>query len=259
MKRMSFYVIVLALVLTMGYILHRIRPQTVNKLLSIDTEYSYLMEENREGSFLLFINSKKHELTAIENYARILLKDHGDDSLIELSLFEISLGDQEIYMKESFYRLSITFLVPVLQQDWIFDDAYLVIELKDQKEYELRLGRVSFYHVSHDEAKLSWTSLSGIKRANDLRSRLYLITIDYEGELPLIEKIDVGTRSNVTFYHDYQKLFIELATSDYLLYDVPIVITYQDGSRQTISNFLYVVDYVLLKESGPMINVYTLD
>ena len=259
MKRMSFYLIVLALVLMMGYLLHRMRPQTVNKLLSIDTEYSFLMEDDRQGSFLLFINSEKHELTAIENYARILLKDHANDSLIELSLFQVSLGDQEIYMKESFYRLSIAFLVPTLQQDWIFDDAYLTIELKDQREYEFRLGRVSFYQESHDEVKLSWTGLSGIKKANDLRSRLYRITIDYEGELPFIEMIDVGTCAAVTFYHEHQKLFIDLETSDYLLYDVPIVITYQDGSRQTISNFLYVVDYMLLKESGPMINVYTLD
>jgi len=65
--------------------------------------------------------------------------------------------------------------------------------------------------------------------------------------------------ADINFSCNNQQLIISIDSAFYLLYDVPIIITCRDGTRQVIDNFRYIIDYVILKESGPMINVYTLD
>jgi hypothetical protein len=49
---------------------------------------------------------------------------------------------------------------------------------------------------------------------------------------------------------------IHIPEESYLLSNVPIIIYAVDGSIQTIANFRYLIDYQILKESGPLIHTY---
>lgn len=259
MKRIFLYTSALIVSVALGYIILMMKPDLKKQLISVDTEYSYVMDSDMVGTFLCYTSDQKHPITDQANYMRIILYDQNDDTQIELSLNDVAIGHEEYYLKTSYFRLLITFDLPLMNQDFIIDDAYLRIELIDQASYDIRLGRVSFYYDRLGENSLNWTVLEGLKKANDLTSRIYEITVTYEGTTEDIDKIDVGTKGDVTFRFDHQQIIITIETKDYLLYDVPIIISYHDGGRQVIPNFRYMIDYVILKESGPMINVYTLD
>lgn len=259
MKRLLFYVAMFLLALLVGYIVKEMRPDQVNKLLSIDTEYAFLMEDGQMGTLLYYINDDNHELTHPESYARIVIKDRLNSSLIELTLYDVKLGHEENYLGEHFKRIILTFIVPIFSEDWIFEDAYLCVDTVMQNSYDIRLGRLSFYQKSWDEPKMNWTSLDGRKEVGELKSRLGEIELVFDHEIPEISNIDVGTKASVSHIVQQNKLTITISNNDYLLYEVPIIITFIDGTKQTLSHFRYMIDYFMLKESGPLINVYTLD
>lgn len=259
MKRILFYVSVVILAIVMGFILSRIKPKKVVKLVTIDTEYSFLMGDGELANVLYYVNDDAHELTDINAFARIVLEDHLSLSKVELTLYDLEVGHEEVYLGETFKRIILTFMVPKLTEDWIFDDAYLKVETKMQESYEMRLGRVSFFQRSFNDLSYNWQSLDGRKHANDLRSRLGEIDIEFENKIPNIKNIEIGTKAPVTHKVSDTKLTISITQIDYLLYEVPVILTFMDGSKLTISHFRYMIDYMMLKESGPLINVYTLD
>ena len=81
----------------------------------------------------------------------------------------------------------------------------------------------------------------------------------YIGLLKPITQIEIGTHVNLSFQMIEDTLTIHIPNDDYLLYDVPLRLHFDDGTTFTMPNFMYIVDYQILKESGPMINVYQLD
>lgn len=259
MKKALFYLSIILLALLLGYTISEMRPKQVKKIVTIDTEYAFVMEEGQWGTLLYYINDDQHELTKITSYARIILSDHLSSSLVELTLYDLEIGHDEVYLGEYFKRVILTFMMPVLSNDWVFEDAYLEIETTSDQSYQVRLGRLTFYQKSYDEAKFNWISLDGRKKVNDLRSRLGEIEVTFEGEIPSISHIEIGTKAPLTFSIDQHILKISIFEIDYLLYEVPIIITFEDGTKQTISHFRFMIDYMMLKESGPLINVYTLD
>lgn len=259
MKRIFLYISLLMLSAILGYIIFRMKPDQEKKVLTVDTEYAYVMKDDAIGTFMMYVSDETHDICNENRYMRMILEDKDKETKIELSLLDIEIGHEEYYLKEAYVKVFISFDIPIMTEDIVFDDAYLTLELTDQQNYEVRLGRVTFFKDAHDEQGLNWTSLSGIKQSNDLRSRIYEITVSCDGVTEEIEKIDVGSKHLTTFSFDQQNLIITIEDADYLLYDVPIVITFVNGERQVIANFRYIIDYVILKESGPMINVYTLD
>jgi hypothetical protein len=55
------------------------------------------------------------------------------------------------------------------------------------------------------------------------------------------------------------QLILSIPYQESLLYDVPIIITFVDDSVQTLDNFPYIIDYQVIKESGPLLHVYALN
>ena len=259
MKRLLFYLVVILLSVCLGLILEKMSPTLQPKLLTVDTEYSFLMDEDQVGTFSLYINDLSHDIVNESMILRIILEDLETKDLIELTLYEIDLGHDEVYLNEVFTRVFLKFIVPNLSEDWVFDDANLRVELNNQSEFSLRLGRVTFLKRGSDEVMIDWSSLDGLKRTNDLRSRLGEIHLSFIGSLKPILSVEIGTHVDVSFQLSEDTLTLYIPTDDYLLYDVPLRLHFNDGTTFSMSNFIYIVDYQILKESGPMINVYQLD
>ena len=259
MKKYLFVAIAIMILFAMGFLVSTMKPEERNLLLTVDTEYSFVMGENSKGTVMYYVTDHDHPLTKMNQMMRVIIYDQSVDQRLDVNVVDLEIGHEEIYLKDRYYRIMITFDMPKLSHDMIFDDAYMTIELMDQLSFSMRLGRVSLLYKSADEPYLNWTSLSGLKKEGDLRSRLGEINVSYEGDCPVIDHIDIGTTADITFTCSNQQLIISIDSAFYLLYDVPIIITFHDGTRQVIDNFRYIIDYVILKESGPMINVYTLD
>lgn len=259
MKKAIIYLAIIILSTIIGFIISDMKPNRCIQLITVDTEYSFLMEENQTGNILFYTNDHDHDVTDMSQYARIILSDHENYSKIELSLFDVEVGHDEVYLGEIFHRVILTFMLPSLSADWIFEDAHLSIELMNQSEYELRLGRVSLFQKSYDEQKLTWHSIEGHKAMNQTISRLGEITVELDGDHFLIQDVLIGTFENISFRVEHDVLKITINHANYLLYETPIILVFSDGSRQTISHFRFMIDYVILKESGPLMNVYPLN
>jgi hypothetical protein len=259
MKRALFYLAVILMSVLLGLLLNNMEPKKVVKLLTVDTEYAYLMEKDAIGTIFFYLNQPQHKITSKEAISRVILHDQKKASLVELNLYMIEKGHEEIYLNESFTKYLLHFVLPRLSEDWVFEDAYVTIELSDQREYSIRLGRFTFFAKSSEEPYLDWTSLEGQKAKNDLRSRLKTIVITYAGSIKDIESIEIGSNVHLTYETLEKTLTIHIPNDSYVLSYVPVIILYTDGSKDTISHFLFFNDYVMLKESGPMINVYALD
>ena len=259
MKRILFYLSVILFSVMLGFILERMKPKKVGKLLSIDTEYAYLMEKDAIGMISFYVNQTNHPVVSKDDITRMILRDQRNISLIELQLYMIEKGHEEVYLNEHFAKYALHFMMPSLSEDWVFEDAHLTIELLDQREYTIKLGRLTFFTPSMEESYLDWTSLEGKKAKNDLRSRLHTITITYAGEIKPIEKIMIGTKVDLMHEITLQLLTIHIPNDTFTLYHVPVIICYLDGSKDTLYPFPFFTDYHMLKESGPMINVYQLD
>ncbi len=258
MKHALFYISVIVLSILLGFILSRMRPSRIPHLLIVDTEYAWVGDGTSYGQVMFFVNDLDHGIADEDHYMRVLLGDEKREKIIEVSLYRVEVGHVENYLGENYHRILVTFKLPHVSMDMIFDQAYLHLECFDQDEYQLLLGRVSIFTPDVHEHVISWTSLEGFKQAYDLRSRLYEIRVRMDGDIPEIHTIDVGSQGLTSFHREGDWLIITIGRAPYLLYDVPIILSFQDGRRHIIASFRYITDYVILKESGPWIHTYEL-
>lgn len=258
MKRLLFYLSVVSFSILLGFILSMMKPKMIPKLLSVNTEYAWVGDGKSFGSIMLYINDLDHVLADENHYVRILIGDETKDNFLEVSLYDLELGHTEYYLSEVFSRLLYTISLPEISEDIIFDHAYLHLELMQQERLSIYLGRISLFSTHHHEDLITWTSLEGFKKPNDLRSRIAEIHVMIEGDGSTLTSIDIGTQANTTFRVDENMLIISVSDAPYLLYDVPLIFTDLDGRKQVIHSFRYITDYIILKESGPWIHTYEL-
>lgn len=256
MKRLSFYIITVLLAIVLGYFLHNMRPKMIPKVITVDTEYSFLMGDGEVGTLMFYVNDRNHALTKLSSYERIVIYDDSDHHMMELSLVTLSLGHEEIYLSERYFRVLMTFKLPFSNHDFRFNHAYISIDLIDEVHYDFRLGKVFFLKTSHDDVLFDYHMLEGRKKDNDYMSRLHHIYVgltDIKGD---ISSIYVNPSREVTFIIEDQMLIITIPYDHYLLYETPIRIQFVDGTIHHVPNFRYMIDYMILKESGPLLNIY---
>lgn len=258
MKRILFYLTVVVFSILLGYILSMMRPKMIPKLLSVSTEYAWIADGKSYGTVMVYLNDLDHALTDETRYMRVLLGDEKKDKILEVSLYDFEIGHSESYLSEIYFRMLYTFNLPELSEDIIFDNAYLHLELMHQEPLSIYIGRITLFSAHHHEDLITWTSLEGFKKPNNLRSRLTEIHVTIEGDGSTLASVHVGTQAETTFRIDGDHVMIHIGDAPYLLYDVPLVFTYLDGQRQVIHSFRYITDYMILKESGPWIHIYEL-
>ena len=256
MRTVLYYLLTVLLAITLGYFLMNMRPKSIPKVITVDTEYSFLMGDDERGSFVIYINEKHHDLTKISHYDRLYIYDNHDESKIELSLLTVALGHEEMYLSERFYRIIITFKLPFSNHDFSFKDAYIGIDLNSQAHYDFRLGKVYFMKPSNDSVRCDYETLEGRKKIDALLSRLhYIYLTSFESDHTLLS-IYLNPDREVMFTYEQGLLVMTIPDDLYLLYNTPIRLHFIDGSIYHIPNFNYMMDYIILKESGPLINSY---
>lgn len=258
MKRMLWYITIIAFSVLLGFILSNMRPRIIPTLLSVDTEYAWIGDGTSLGQIMLYVNDPDHGIAHEDHVIRMLLGDEKRARVLEVSVEDIEIGHQEHYLQETYFRLLITFKLPHLPVDLIFDEGYVHLELFDRSEYGIAVGRITLFSPDPHEEVITWTSLEGFKKENHLRSRLKTIHVAYQGDITLLSRIDVGSQANTSFWIDDDLIVIAIDDAPYLLYAVPIKLMYTDGRTQIVSTFRFMTDYMILKESGPWIHHYEL-
>jgi hypothetical protein len=245
--------------ITMTYIILNNEPKQSAKLLSISTTYSYLYDEDQTIEVPLFINHKKHPLNHIDSYQSLYLSDENEQKRLEVSLKEIKKAHFESYLGEVYQLIILVLDLPYMDNVFEISECYLHLNLVNQETYQIMIGD---FHMTYQESNtdaLLWDSLYGIKAENTFLSRIFEIHIPYQTLHKDILSVSVGTSDILSFRLEDSILKIQILHRSMLLYDVPVIITYTDQSIQTIQNFRYIIDYQLLKESGPLVHIYALN
>ncbi|RJX26801.1 MAG: hypothetical protein C4537_01675 [Acholeplasma sp.] len=255
MRKLLIYLIFLFGALGLGYFAHQVKPDEFPELLTIDTDYVISYQEEGRFEVMMFTNQPSHALFQKEEVLRVIMKDQITEVMFELSLLDITQGTKEVYLHQAWTKMIFGFRIPYFSDDIYLEDMTLSFELFDQQEYLIRLGKFSLY-ASYP--LLDWTHLSGNKQEGELLSRLGTIYIGVSSEEFQIRSVAIGSMNDLRFTHMEDELMITVPKESFLLFNPSIHITTEDGNEWIIHNFLYVIDHMLLKESGPLINHYAL-
>ncbi len=259
MKKIIFYFSLIVVVLALVIIIINNEEKSPSKLLSVLQYHSHLAEEKQEIEIILYTNDLGHPIVDVASYASVYLINKDESKKLQLYLNKIVKAHQEQYLNETYNQFILYLELPYLDQDYKIDEAYLQIELINGDQYLIEIGGFSLMRSSTAVKHLDWNGLNGVKQEGMHLSRLYQIFIDYVSLNETIEQIAIGVDYSVSFVVKQQRIVIEIAYENILLFNVPIRITYANGEHQTISNFRYIIDYQILKESGMLIRTYVLN
>jgi hypothetical protein len=259
MKNIVFYVFVLLLSATLVYIIIENKPKRISKIIFVETTYSYLAQENLEMDVSFYVNMKNNPLVSKDSYDYLYLSNHADSKRLEVTIKEMTSSHYESYLGEDYLKYTMTLFMPYLFGDFEIEDLFISVYLMNLEQHIFKLGSLFIKDVSSSSNHLNWTGLNGIKEEHIYLSRLGEIHMDYLHLGMPIESISMGTDDQVTFSILEDVLVIDIVYQPTLLYDVPLIITFIDDTVQTIQNFPYIIDYQIIKESGPLLHVYALN
>jgi len=259
MKSFLFYVTVIILVSALVIIIKQNEVMIEKRVLTVAQYYSYRSVEEKRMEVPIYLNEEKHPLSNPESYLSIYFSNLDESKKIEMPLKEIQYGHVETYLSGVYHQYLLVLELPYLDHDFLIEDLYMHIELINMDQYSFYLGSFSMVYLLDSEDLLDWTGLNGSKKEHTFLSRLQEIYIDYESLVGEIDRIEIGVHMEVVFTILENRITLEIPDADFLLNDIPIIIYYNDNQIQIIDNFRYLVDYQILKESGPLINAYALN
>lgn len=259
MRTLIFYLFTALVSFFMAYIIFNNKEKPIPKILTIDTTYTYLAEENQKMEVSLYINHKHHPLNDKQSYQFLYLSDQDETKKLEVELLDIKKNHYENYLNETYQQVTLLVKLPYITGNIDILNAYINITLTNQETYSFFIGKFFYTYMYMDGDFLDWTGLQGLKAENQFISRLQTIVIPFHTLSKDIREVSVGSHDRITYEIKDQKLHLYIDYDAHLLFHVPIIITYTDSSIQTISNFRYFIDYQTLKESGPLVNMYALN
>ena len=259
MKHFISYFSIILLAIFMVLIIRHNEPKVSPKILTVSKYYSYLYSSDQKITIPIYLNVLDHPLSNLESYQNTFISNEEESKKLEISLATVEKKGTEAYLNDFDHIYHLHFSMPYLAGDYYIEDCYLNILLANDEEVKVYIGKMSLIYLDSDSNLFDWSSLSGIKKENSFLSRLSEIHVDYFESVLDIESILIGMDLEVSFKNEASKLIIYIPYQAYLLDNVPIIITFSNTEKQGIMNFKYIVDYHILKESGPLIHAYALD
>jgi len=259
MKSFLFYVSVILLVSMLVMIIRENEVKIEKRILTVAQYYSYLSVEEGRMEIPIYLNEKNHPLSNQESYMSIYFSNADETKKIQMHLKEINYGHVESYLNGIYHQYLIELELPYLNYDFFIQDLFMHIELINNDQYDLYLGSFSLCYIENSDDVLQWSGLNGNKAENNFLSRLKEIYIDYESMDSEISHIKIGVDLDVAFSIHEGRITLAIPEDSYLLNTVPIIIYYVNNQIQVIHPFRYLVDYQILKESGPLITAYAAD
>lgn len=260
MKHVLLYMFMIITVVFMVILINKNEETVHQKLLSIDTYYSFIDHENEQMYIDIYLSDQDHILTSIDSYESLEVHNKSDKKSMVLSLKDVIYQHDEVYLNETFYKYTYIIEMPLLGYDFDIEDCYLDIKLINGDHYDIYIGSLSLKTVEEtNENSLDWTALSGRKKTNTYISRIYEIDIEYVSIKQDIIEISIGNLYQITYELKDDKITIQIPFELKLFNACPIIITFEDQSISIINYFIYMKDFETLKQSGQLIYHYALN
>ena len=165
MKHVLLYMFMIITVVFMVILINKNEETVHQKLLSIDTYYSFIDDENEQMYIDIYLSDQDHILTSIDSYESLEVHNKSDKKSMVLSLKDVIYQHDEVYLNETFYKYTYIIEMPLLGYDFDIEDCYLDIKLINDDHYDIYIGSLSLKTVDEtNENSLDWTALSGRKK-----------------------------------------------------------------------------------------------
>jgi len=256
MKSLLFYVSVILLISMLVILIKENEVKFEKRILTVAQYYSYLSMDEGTMEIPFYLNEENHPLSNQESYMSVYFSNADETKKIQMHLKDIHDGHVETYLSGTYHQYLLVLELPYLNYDFFIQDLYMHVELTNNDQYEFYLGSFSLSYIENSEEVLHWSGLNGNKAENEFLSRLYEIYIDYDSMSSEISQIEIGVDYDVSFSIHEGRITLTIPKDSYLLNEVPIIIYYVNNQIQVIHPFRYLVDYQILKESGPLITAY---
>lgn len=190
MKKISFIIISILFLLISIFIIIKLSQQENNLVFTtFKKSYSFVSEITEEEEIIVLINfSKKNSfLSKQELINSCYISDKNEDNKRQLILNgieyyrEIEIKDKKYYE----YKFSFKFsLEPSFEDNFIIEDAYLIINLIDEKPIKINIGDFNYYKVNkiQDNQNMRISKIKGIINIVNERKRVVGLNIKIENK-----------------------------------------------------------------------------
>ena len=260
MKQILIYVFMIITVVFMVILINKNEEKVTPKLLSVDTYYSFIDDEDGSIYIDFYVSDNQSILTHIDSYETLEVHNQTKSKSMQLNLNDVIYQHEEIYLEDHYYKYTYAIEMPLLGYDFDIEDCFLDIKLVNGKAYDIFIGSFSLKTVEKTNMdSLDWHALSGIKKTDSYLSRLYEIDIEYHSLSQDIIEVSVGNLYQTTYEIKDDKITINIPFELKLFNACPIIITFEDQTTTIINYFIFIKDFETLKQSGQLIYHYALD
>ena len=259
MKQIVIYVFMTVLVIFMVILINKNEKNISLKVLTVDTYYSFLDQEDEMIFIDFYLSTKMHPLSELNSYSQLVLHDESYDKSLNMALSHVFYRHQETYLNDAYYKYTYALETPLLGHDFDILECFMNIELINGDTYDFYIGSFSLKTATDDSDHLSWTELSGIKKPESYLSRLDKVTILFDALDENIEHISFGNLYDVTFEVIDHKINIQIPYQEQIFNACPIILRFADQEVEVFNYFVFINDYEILKQSGQLIYHYALD
>lgn len=255
-KDILFFSLFIGLAALMLIIIYLDEPKKDAVILTAHTDYIYYYEADSYIKIMFYVNDPFSPFFNIDHYERLILKDASEATQMDVELSFVSLNHEEVYLNQTYTQVMLHITMPYLASDLEISDLVIEIMLTNGLHVSLPLGQLFIgYETYFTEQTLNWNGLYGFKSETHVTPRIHTVHVTYSHLPKDILKIEIGHLTDITFKHQEGELIIMIPYDQALLYEFPIKIIYGDDDIDLIPNFLYMKNYQILTESGPLLYV----
>lgn len=150
-----FIVILISFLLVINYLSYKSPKE--NKLITQNKAYS--LTNDNDLNVLIYAN-KKTSLQEEEAVEVAYLTDFDYKNKLKVSLEEIKTLNKYKYLNDNYTEYNYKFRLPLLNNYFYLEEAYLLIRLKNGHEHQLKIGSFDYYLK---EEILNVVELSGVR------------------------------------------------------------------------------------------------
>lgn len=233
------------------------KKEIESKVLTINTNNSYLYSRDSTIDINIYLNNDKHVLTNIDSYDSVYIRNSDSSKVLGLNLIEILYSHNEEFLKENYNSYFLKFDLPNLTNNFYIEDAILDIILINNETYSFEIGLFSIYYVQNGY-ELDWLNIDSKKDSTSDLS-INKIIIETKDELKDIEEVLINEFESLNFSYVNKTLIVTLNSNDNLfINNLPIVIK-TSSKTFYLNNHTYTKEFNLIQRAANILNIYEIN
>lgn len=254
MKKYFPYLTIISLMIILLLILIFTNSKPVDrKIITIDSLNSFLYEDNQKIEIPIFINDEKFKIDDLNLYQSIKVTNQNESIVLPLELIEVTKAHVEELANDIYYKYYLKFKMPNLTNNFYIEQAFLKIELINNKTYQLSIGKFVLNYLSNPKP-LKWISIDSSKEYyNDYQ--ISKIFIELEQSLLEIDKVFIAFNEELDFSINKDILEIDLRYQNLVQTYFPLWLEI-GNTIYYLNNYHYSIEYNLLEYCQRILHIY---